>query len=763
MTSSGTLEDKKASIRYGIAIAGVGIVILVFHLVFPSLGEESPFIGYFAAVTLVSLYAGLGPGLVAIALSSLAIAFWLPPARSLSIASPVHMLGLLAFIAVSGLIAWTCEQMRRATRRAAQAAALRESERRLRAVFESAVDAIITIDEYGIISGANPATERLFGYQPQEIQGLNVKILMPSPYNEEHDKYLENYRRTGVKKIIGMGREVIARRKDGSTFPIRLAVSETWFDGRRMFTGQVHDITDRKRAEEAIRESEGLLRLAQQVARIGTFEWNIQTDMNRWSPELEALYGLPAGTFGGTLKAWENLIHPADRDIALNQVQQALEKDGFEGEWRVVWPDGTTHWLVGRGLLFRDETRQPMRLVGVNIDITDRKLMEEELKNAKEQAVAANVAKDRFLATLSHELRTPLTPAMMLIAARESDPTLPADLRDDLGTVRRNLEMEAKLIDDLLDLNRVVHGKISLKMEPRDLHPAFYKTLDICHGEFQAKALAVRVDLGAGDHMIRGDAVRLQQIFWNLLRNAAKFTPAGGIITIRSSNPRPGTIRLTVSDTGIGIPRENIENLFEAFEQGGASVTQQFGGLGLGLAICKVLVDLHGGRIWAESEGPGKGATFRVELPTLPAIRDVETPTRVEPEPEKTKRPLKVLVVEDNLDTLRVLGRLLQKAGCTVVAAESARNALREADAAGHSKEKLDLVISDLGLSDGNGWELMRELHERDGLRGIAISGYGMEGDIEKSQEVGFVEHLSKPVRFEDLQKAIRRVMEEKA
>jgi signal transduction histidine kinase len=238
----------------------------------------------------------------------------------------------------------------------------------------------------------------------------------------------------------------------------------------------------------------------------------------------------------------------------------------------------------------------------------------EELKEAKEAAENANRAKDRFLAILSHELRTPLTPALMIVSAHESNPALPCELREDLETVRRNLELEARLIDDLLDLNRLVHGKVALHLGVKDLHHILENVLNICREKIKSKSLIVRLELTATDHRVNCDDARLQQVFWNLLDNATKYSTPGGTITVRSSNPSAGVVRVEVIDSGEGINPEVIPRLFIAFEQGDSRSSQQFAGLGLGLAIGKALVDLHGGRISAQSEGPGQGATFTVEM-----------------------------------------------------------------------------------------------------------------------------------------------------
>jgi len=329
--------------------------------------------------------------------------------------------------------------------------------------------------------------------------------------------------------------------------------------------------------------------------------------------------------------------------------------------------------------------------------INERKRAQEDLKQAKEAAEAANQAKDRFLAILSHELRTPLTPALMTVSACEADTSITAELRSDMAMVRRNLELEARLIDDLLDLNRLVRGKLKLHIQPGDLHETLRNVLEICQDEIAAKDLVLRVDLGAPEHNFNGDAGRLQQVFWNLLKNATKFTPAGGTITVRSFNPHPRMLRVEVSDTGVGIKPQVIPRLFVAFEQGEAGIPQQFGGLGLGLAICKTVVDLHGGTIRAESGGEGQGARFAVELPTRtgPVLtQDGEHPNGIAKDRKVQigTRKLRILLVEDNVDTLRILSRLLERSGCEVTSAQTVGAALNAAQEARGINEKFEFA-----------------------------------------------------------------------
>ena len=389
------------------------------------------------------------------------------------------------------------------------------------------------------------------------------------------------------------------------------------------------------------------------------------------------------------------------------------------------------------------------RAVGlVATDLTERK--------RGEQIAAANRAKDHFLAMLSHELRTPLTPVLTTVHLMEADPALSADQRESLAVIRRNVEMEARLIDDLLDLTRISRGKVELRQEVVDAHAALRAALEISQGDISAKRLEVSLGLWARRHHVWADPARLQQVCWNLVKNAVKFTPEGGRVSLRSSNDDGGgRLRVQVTDTGVGIDPETLPKLFNAFEQGERETTRRFGGLGLGLTISKALVDLHGGTLAAASDGRDKGATFTLELATADPVPQAPRPAAANEDPApRRRRECRILLVDDHDDTLRVLTRLLRGSGYAVRAATSVAAALEAAGGA----ERFDLLISDIGLPDGSGADVIKQLKARYDIRGIAVSGFGMDEDVRRSREAGFDEHLTKPVNFQVLEAAIRRL-----
>ena len=390
--------------------------------------------------------------------------------------------------------------------------------------------------------------------------------------------------------------------------------------------------------------------------------------------------------------------------------------------------------------------------------IQQRKAEEQRIRLFMEQAAraeaeAANRAKDQFLAVLSHELRTPLTAVLASVDALQKSCGLSSVGTELVDIIRRNVELESRLIDDLLDLTRVARGKLELQRRPVDVHEELRHAVKMCQqGDAEQKRIAVRSEAQAVHHWVSGDPARLQQVFWNLLKNAVKFTPEGGKVEVRTANVREDVVRVSVSDTGIGIDADALPKIFNAFEQGDKSITRQVGGLGLGLAITRALVELHGGKISAESEGRYRGATFTVELQTVPApLTEPEEPAPAEL--GLTPTHLRILLVEDHADTARTMTLLLRSLGYRVTTAGSVATALEAAGA-----EKFDLLISDVGLPDGTGLDLMQKLLARGPMRGIVLSGFGMEEDVKRSLDAGFSLHLTKPIDLQRLEAAIERV-----
>ena len=363
-----------------------------------------------------------------------------------------------------------------------------------------------------------------------------------------------------------------------------------------------------------------------------------------------------------------------------------------------------------------------------------------------EEKARSNLAKDQFLAMLSHELRTPLTPVLASALALESEPELPTDIQESLQMIRRNVELEARLIDDLLDLTRIDRGKVQLNFEVVDAHMLLQSALEICQAEIDRKHLTRSLKLAAKKVYMRADPARLQQIFWNLINNAVKFTPQNGQITITTSNDSNDQLRVEIADTGLGIEAETLPKIFDAFEQGGRT---QLGGLGLGLAISRTLVEAHKGTITAQSAGRNKGSTFMLVFPTCQKAEAQFAPAVSPRLPDRQR--MRILLVEDHEDTNRSLTNLLRRRGYHVQSALDFQSAVNLS-----AKEQFDVLISDLALPDGSGIDLMQKLKSKQPLFGIALTGFGMEDDIRKSYDAGFKHHLVKPIDLNKLDSLIQ-------
>src|SRR5437763_9747309 len=367
-------------------------------------------------------------------------------------------------------------------------------------------------------------------------------------------------------------------------------------------------------------------------------------------------------------------------------------------------------------------------------------------EHARVEAERASEAKDRFLAMLSHELRTPLTPVLASVFMLEREDNVPKVIHESLQLIRRNVELEARLIDDLLDLTRISKGKVQLSFEIVDAHTLLRNALEICQFEIEQKKLELRSEFAATKVYLQADPARLQQIFWNLIKNAVQFTPHGGKLGIRTTNNGDGQFRLEVEDSGCGIDPGVLPRIFHAFEQAGRT---QLGGLGLGLAISKALVEAHHGSISAESQGRDSGATFTALFSTceqnaIPESTDV-------PRSTAKRRSVRILFVEDHEDTNRSLTRLLRRRGYEVHPANDVRSALDIA-----TNTQFDVLVSDIGLPDGSGIDLLKALRAKREVFGIALSGYGMEEDIRRSGEAGFSHYLVKPVDLNKLDSIIQ-------
>jgi signal transduction histidine kinase len=390
--------------------------------------------------------------------------------------------------------------------------------------------------------------------------------------------------------------------------------------------------------------------------------------------------------------------------------------------------------------------------MALSAGMAERRRIEEELQQQKSVVETANRTKDHFLAMLSHELRTPLTPVISALESLEIEPAQKDDTKSALAMIRRNIELETQLIDDLLDFTRIARDKMQLRFAPVDAHLAISNVVEICRAEAESKKIRVRLNLRANTHHVAADAAKFQQIVWNLLKNAVKFTPDDGEIAISSSNPSPEVLTISVCDTGIGMDPQVMQRIFDPFEQGNRSFERRFGGLGLGLAISKSLAQAQGGTLTVQSDGRDRGSTFILSMQTLSPAEVATVPRKISS--EASQQGLKILLVDDHQDTCAALEKLLVRRGHLVAATHNVRSAMEAA-----MRNKFDLLISDIALPDGSGMDLMMQLRAVSNVPGIAISGFGSNGDIERSLQAGFSEHLIKPIKLENLEAAIERAI----
>ena len=635
-------------------------------------------------------------------------------------------------------------------------------------------------------------------------------------------------------------------------------------------------LAEQKRLEAALRQSEERHRLAAQVAKVGTFDWRVPTDEHIWTPEQEALYGLPPGGFGRTYEDWIRWIHPDDVASAKAALREALETGSFKAQWRAVWPDGSIRWLEARGWVEKDSGGTPLRMIGVNLDITDRKQAEDALRQADElrrlslesaqmgswsldlasgnfiwdersqelsglaravvplEAALARIhpddrqlvedmlaeaarsdsdrvydiefravppdeptrwvrgvgrvhyestkrggrrpvrfigvlmdvteqksteqalreasrRKDEYLAMLSHELRNPLA----AIRTAGELIKLSSDPASTVGRASAVLERQsghmAKLLDGLLDVSRITRGKLRTERRDIDLIALLRDVLSDHEASAKRKRIDLRAEFEPESLPIHADPARLTQVFANLVGNAIKYTDSGGVVTVqaRTMDERAEVI---VRDTGIGFEPESADRLFDAFQQGPQDISRSSGGLGLGLALARGLIELHGGTIAGRSEGVGQGAEFVVQLPLSPT-----KPIAAGSISPIDRQGLHVLVIEDNEDSAEMLRTLLELAGHDVEVATRGQQGVDLAK--GHHP---DVVLCDIGLPNGmTGFDVAQQLRGDPSTRDVplvALTGYGRPDDKARSAQAGFDAHLVKPIDTQTLEQVLARL-----
>ena len=502
----------------------------------------------------------------------------------------------------------------------------------------------------------------------------------------------------------------------------------------------------RTRTEEEARRDEERLRFALDAASMGTWDWDLVTNAVRWSDNLERIHGLPPGTFDGTFASYEREIHPDDRAAVLASIQRAIaEGVPHEVEYRVVAPDGTIRWCEGKGRVDYQDGR-PVRMTGVCMMVSPRK--EAELARLA-VAEEASQLKDEFLATLSHELRTPLNAILGWVQVLQASPVLSLDLvRQAMDVIGRNAKLQAQLIEDILDVSRIITGKLEIDHVAVRLPPLVETVVAGAMPSAQAKRIELAKQVPHELPEIEGDPKRVQQVLGNVLSNAIKFTPEGGRVCV-SARAVDGQVEIEIADSGVGIRPEFLPFVFDRFRQADSRSTRKHGGLGLGLAITRHLVEQHHGDIRAESDGHGQGTTIVIRFPVRAALPQT-TDAMLSPKPrhdlDVRLDGMTVVVVDDEPDSRELLDAILQQRGATVIQCESADRALEVLSGA----TAVHLLIADIAMPEIDGYELIHRVRQtHDDLPAIAVTAYARPEDRRKALAAGYTAYTAKPLEAE--------------
>ena len=591
--------------------------------------------------------------------------------------------------------------------------------------------AVVVLTEEAVLSDGQDRVASLLKDQPP---WSDLPLIVLTRAGSDSPRSLEALRAIGHTTLV-------QRPLQRST--LLSTVSSALRDRRRQYQARDH-LLERERQSELLREAKESLAFALEAGRLGSWEYDLATGEIPCSAICKRNFGLPEDarlTHDGLFA----LIHQDDRARVGRAIREALEGGAeYLAEYRIVRGDGSLRWVQVRGRAALDGHGVPARMAGVSLDITERKHAEEALRESVERLKEGDRRKDEFLAMLAHELRNPLS---AISNAAQVTKRSRAEDQLDWGNqvIERHVRHLSRMIDDLLDVSRITRGAIELRREPLSLEPILRSAVETARPLIEEKKHRISVDLGTVLMPVRGDATRLEQVFVNLINNAAKYTDAGGRLSLKARGEN-GHVVVRVGDTGVGMTPELLGRAFDLFAQGDRSAARSEGGLGIGLTLVKSLVEMHGGTVEASSEGPGLGSDFAVRLP-IDRAGAAEGP-REATGPGRPSRGSRVLVVDDNADTAAGMIRLLKLLGHAVAAAHDGPAALEVA-----RSHRPEVVLLDIGLPGMDGYEVARA------LRGggfadaviIAVSGYGGDEDRERSRAAGFDHHLVKPVDFDSL------------
>jgi PAS domain S-box-containing protein len=742
-----------AYLRYGAAFAATALGVLARWPLQPLLEDIAPFVTFYLAILVGSSVGGLGPGLMATALSALVVA-WAPAGftASFDLSRLGDRIALGLFVLVGVITSVLSEAFHRARRRAASAhRRLQESEDRYHTTLASIGDGVIATDLEGRITFLNSVARHLTGWGEAALGRplREVFVLVDASSRRPVDGPATRVLRDG--RVQSAAHQAVLLALDGrevcvadSAAPVR--------DQRGVTRGVVvvfRDVTEMRRAEEArerllvaeqaVREKDERLRAFVQASILGVVTADIHGRVLEANDELLRILGCTRAELEKGEVRWDALTPPEWLRVDALHIAEARQSGvGARYEKEYQRPDGSRVPVLIGFVLVGPAREEAVAFV---LDISDRKRLEAELRQRNEQLQELDRRKDDFLALLGHELRNPLAPirnAVELLCLGADDPAIVERARD---TIRRQAGQMTRLVDELLDASRIVRGKVELRRERLDLAAAVAAAAEDHRPELTAAGLSLEVEIPSAPVWIDGDVTRLTQVVGNLLNNSAKFTDPGGRVTLRVRE-EGGMAVLSVQDSGIGIPPEALARLFEPFSQGETGMVRSTGGLGLGLSVVRGLIELHGGRVQAGSEGPGRGTVFTIWLPLASA------PAREDSNSEPCNRVhgggSKVLIVEDSRDSADSLALVLSMQGFEVAVAYTGPEGVRLA-----GEVLPDAVVCDLGLPGMTGFEVARALRV-DGRTAAAllvcVSGYGQESDRLQAREAGFDETLVKPV-----------------
>jgi PAS domain S-box-containing protein len=640
------------------------------------------------------------------------------------------------------------------TERVRASRAMRASEVRYRRLFETAQDAILILDgDSGKVIDANPFVIALLCYSLEELIGKELWEIGLFRDIDESKAAFDQLQKDGFIRYEDLPLET----KGGKRAEVEFVSNAYKVDGRNIIQCNIRDITDRKSAEKAAKEGAERFRFLAESMPQMIFTARPNGDVDYFNQQWSAFTGLTLDDIKDW--RWTRFIHPDDLKATVRQWQHSLDTgEAFELQHRFRRADGVYRWHLSRACPMHDAAGNVTMWISSNTDIDDQKRTEDDLSRLYKKAESLNQAKDEFLATLSHELRTPMTSILGWTALLAMGSLDEKSRMEGIATIHRSAKLQAQLIDDVLDVSRMITGKLRLTIEPVDLESVLREALAAFVPAAEAKELLLRMDFEPGLLFLGGDPARLQQVFWNLLSNAVKFTPAGGRIDVRLFS-RDSNVVVEVQDTGLGIRPEFLPYAFDRFAQQDGGTMRHHGGMGIGLSIAKQLVELHGGTISVASEGEGLGSTFTVTIPvqaTMPDRRPVslDSRRRAEKRASRAEVPsiagLRVLVIDDEQDSRRTIAAILEQYGATVTAASSANEGLALA-----TQESFDVLLCDIAMPEQDGYELIRRIRlpadERSQIPAVALTAYGRPTEREIALAEGFDEYLKKPVEPEDL------------